>query len=90
MENNATQSKEEFLNRMILKLGAIIVDWMLSEKRKEGGPFEIFLENNSQTWQNKKGQTFCTILNPFFFEFLSAACCKKTRPHFACEGRGQE
>ena len=48
MENNATQSEEEFLNWMILKLGAIIVDWLLSEERKEGGPFKIFFENNSR------------------------------------------
>ena len=48
MENTATQSKEEFLKWMILKLGAMIVNWLLSEKRKERGTFEMFLENNSQ------------------------------------------
>ena len=48
MENNATQSKEELPRRLKLKLNAMIVNWLLSEKRKEGGPFDIFLENNFQ------------------------------------------
>ena len=40
MENNASQSKEEFLKWMELKLSAMIVNWLPSEKRKEGGPFK--------------------------------------------------
>ena len=48
MENNATQSKEELPKQLKLKFNAMIVNWLLSEKRRGGGPFEIFLENNSQ------------------------------------------
>ena len=47
MENNATQSKEELPKRLKLKFNAMIVNWLLSEKRKEGGAFKIFFENNS-------------------------------------------
>ena len=40
MESNVTQPKEEFLKLLKLEAGAILVNQLLGEQKKEGGPSE--------------------------------------------------
>ena len=48
MESNVTQPKEEFLKLLKLEAGAILVNQLLGEQKKEGGPSEKKNEKNVQ------------------------------------------